>query len=57
MIFIRAKACLKCHEYINVHPDNPISIEIEKRFEKKHAGHSIILVDLDEIKGKYTKFE
>ncbi|MHA1283812.1 MAG: hypothetical protein ACTSQP_15050 [Promethearchaeota archaeon] len=40
-----------------MHPDNPISIEIEKRFEKKHAGHSIILVDLDEIKGKYTKFE
>jgi len=53
---VRARACIRCREYIVIHPDNPVNqIEI-KRFERKHSGHTIVTVDLNEIMGVYTVF-
>ena len=49
------KACIKCHEFIMVHTNNPISQEIEKKFEKKHFCHTLVCMDLDEINDTYQK--
>ncbi|TFF93037.1 MAG: hypothetical protein EU544_06470 [Promethearchaeota archaeon] len=54
---MRARACVKCHEYIVVHPENPIYQSLEQKFNKQHTGHTIISVDLSEIKDTYNKFE
>ncbi|MFO8018872.1 MAG: hypothetical protein R6U96_09565 [Promethearchaeia archaeon] len=54
---MRARTCLKCHEYLVLHPSNPKSKENANRFEKKHRGHNLVTLQLDEIdKGKYTSF-
>ena len=53
---VRARACIRCREYIIIHPDNPVNqIEI-KKFERKHTGHTVVTVDLNEIRGVYTTF-
>ena len=53
---VRARACIRCREYIVIHPDNPVNqIEI-KKFERKHTGHTVVTVDLNEIRGVYTTF-
>ncbi|MFX1312615.1 MAG: hypothetical protein ACFFHD_08395 [Promethearchaeota archaeon] len=54
---VRARACIKCKEYMIIHPDNPINLFDIKKFEKKHIGHTIITVDLSEIKGSYNVFK
>ncbi|MFX0042056.1 MAG: hypothetical protein ACFE8L_04010 [Candidatus Hodarchaeota archaeon] len=54
---MRARACIKCREYIVIHPDNPINQLEIKRFEKKHTRHTIMTVDLSEIKGVYDPFK
>ena len=53
---IRARACVKCKEYMVIHPDNPINQFDIKKFERRHVGHTIITVDLNEIKGSYNPF-
>lgn len=54
---MRARACIKCKEYIVIHPDNPINQLDIKKFEKRHVGHTIMTVDLNEIKGIYNLFK
>ncbi|MFX1316444.1 MAG: hypothetical protein ACFE9T_11310 [Promethearchaeota archaeon] len=54
---MRARACIKCREYIVIHPDNPINQFEIKKFEKRHALHTIITVDINEIKGVYEPFK
>ena len=54
---MRARACIKCREYIVIHPDNPINQLEIKKFEKKHLRHTIMTVDLNEIKGVYDPFK
>jgi len=39
-----------------LYPNNPASIEMEKQFEKKHHNHTVVITDLDEIKGIYRKY-
>ena len=39
-----------------IHPDNPINQFEIKKFERRHVGHTIITVDLNEIKGSYNPF-
>ena len=51
---MRARACIKCREYIVIHPDNPINQLDIKKFERKHTSHTIMTVDLNEIKGTYN---
>ena len=54
---VRARACIKCKEYIIIHPDNPINQFEIKKFERRHTAHTIVTVDLNEIKGLYNPFK
>ena len=53
---IRARACIRCKQYVVIHPENPINQLDIKKFEKKHLYHSIMTVGLGEIKGAYSSF-
>ncbi|MHA2277659.1 MAG: hypothetical protein ACXAC2_17905 [Candidatus Kariarchaeaceae archaeon] len=53
---VRARACIKCREYIVIHPNNPINQAIIKKFERHHMAHTIVTVDINEIKGTYSSF-
>jgi hypothetical protein len=51
---VRCRACIKCKSYLVIHPGNPINQVEIKSFEKKHLGHTVVTVDLNEIKGSYS---
>ena len=54
---MRARACIKCKEYVVIHADNPqnqIKIEL---FERKHHLHTLVTVAIDEIKDQYQVFK
>ncbi len=54
---MRARACIKCKEYVVIHANNPqnqIKIDL---FERKHHLHTLIIVDIDEIKDQYQVFK
>jgi hypothetical protein len=40
--------------YIVIHPGNPVNLVEIKKFEKKHLGHTVVTVDLNEVKGSYS---
>ena len=52
---MRARACLKCKEYVLIHPNNPINQNIIKEFELTHMRHVLITVNLTEIKDQYKR--
>ncbi|MFX0025641.1 MAG: hypothetical protein ACFE8M_04440 [Candidatus Hermodarchaeota archaeon] len=52
---MRARACIKCKEYLVINPTNPINLNNVKLFEKEHRGHTLITVDLSEVKQIYEK--
>ncbi len=52
---MRARACIKCKEYLLINPTNPINLNHIKLFEKDHRGHTLITVDLSEIKATFNK--
>jgi len=54
---MRARACLKCKEYVLIHPDNPINQNTIKEFELSHTRHNLITVNLAEIKGQYKRYD
>lgn len=54
---VRCRACIKCREYIVIHPSNPINQVEIKRFEKVHSGHTIMTTDINEVKGAYSSFK
>ena len=45
----KAKVCFRCKKYINLFPDNPISKEIENKFDSKHTCHPIQIICKDEL--------
>ena len=51
---MRARACIKCKEYVIIHADNPLNQNIIDNFEKQHHLHTLITVNLEEIKDQYT---
>ena len=51
---VRVRACIKCRTYAVIHPSNPVNMLEIKRFEKQHLGHTVVTVDLNEVKGSYT---
>jgi hypothetical protein len=51
---VRCRACIKCRSYIVVHPSNPVNQVEIKTFEKQHLGHTVVTVDLNEVKGSFT---
>ncbi|MHA1499492.1 MAG: hypothetical protein ACTSRT_18345 [Promethearchaeota archaeon] len=50
---IRARACIKCRVYIVIHPNNPLNQVKINTFEKLHHQHTLITINLDEIKDEY----
>ena len=54
---MRARACLKCKEYVLVHPNNPINQNLIKEFELAHMSHNLMTVNLVEIKGQYKRYD
>ena len=54
---MRARACIKCKEYVVIHANNPQNqIKIDQ-FERKHHLHTLITVDINEIKDQYQVFK
>jgi hypothetical protein len=54
---MRARACIKCKEYAVIHPNNPLNQLKITAFEKRHYQHTLITVNLDEIKDEYQPFK
>ena len=50
---MRARACIKCKEYVIIHPNNPLNQNKIDAFERKHHLHTLITINLDEIKDQY----
>jgi len=50
---MRARACIKCKEYMIIHAANPLNQNKIDYFERKHHKHTLITVNLDEIKDQY----
>ena len=53
---VRCRACVKCKKYMIIHPDNPINQVDIKNFERKHTSHTIMTVELSEVKEIYAPF-
>ena len=56
MFKIRARACIKCREYVIIGPNDPKNQELIKTFDGNHRGHTLITLDIDEVKGQYNEF-
>ena len=52
---MRARACIRCKEYVLVHPEDPKNLGEIKQFETKHDKHTLVTLDLGEISQEYTK--
>ncbi|MFX1310037.1 MAG: hypothetical protein ACFE8C_10105 [Promethearchaeota archaeon] len=50
---MRARACIKCKEYVIIHANNPLNQMKVNSFEKRHHLHTLITVNLEEIKDEY----
>ena len=50
---MRARACIKCKEYMVIHANNPLNQSKIENFERQHHLHTLITVNLDEIKDQY----
>jgi len=50
---MRARACIKCKEYMVIHANNPLNQNKMEFFERKHHLHTLITVNLEEIKDQY----
>ena len=50
---MRARACIKCKEYVIIHPNNPLNQNKIENFERRHHLHTLITIDLEEIKDQY----
>jgi len=50
---MRARACIKCKEYMIIHANNPLNRDKIEIFERKHHLHTLITVALEEIKDQY----
>ncbi|MBY9008510.1 MAG: hypothetical protein KGD74_01430 [Candidatus Lokiarchaeota archaeon] len=50
---MRARACIRCKEYMIIHANNPLNQNKIENFERKHHLHTLITVNLEEIKDQY----
>ncbi len=51
---LRCRACIRCKTYVVIHAENPINQVKIKNFERKHTNHTIMTVELNEVKGVYS---
>ena len=54
---IRARACVKCREYEVIHPGDPNNLNLLKLFDLKHKGHTVVTLDIGEVRDSYKHFE
>lgn len=54
---MRVRACIKCKEYVAIHPNNPVNQNIIGAFERAHHLHTLITVNLDEVKDQYLVYK
>jgi hypothetical protein len=54
---MRVRACIKCRQYISIQTNSTINDRKLEEFEKIHKNHSLISVDLTEVKGTYENVE
>jgi len=52
---IRVRACVRCKKYMIINPNDPTNQNQIKSFERDHTGHTLITVELNEIKKFYEK--
>ncbi|MBA7500083.1 hypothetical protein ES704_02836 [subsurface metagenome] len=52
---IRVRACVRCKKYIIINPNDPTNQNQIKSFERVHTSHTLITVELNEIKKFYEK--
>ncbi|MHA1269991.1 MAG: hypothetical protein ACTSPY_09425 [Candidatus Helarchaeota archaeon] len=50
------KACHSCKEYVILDASYE-SQKLERAFDSKHRGHMVQVVQFNEVKEKYKKFE
>lgn len=53
---MRARACIKCKEYVVIHPNNPLNQTKIYQFERRHHLHTLITVNLDEVRESYQMY-
>ncbi|MHA1688524.1 MAG: hypothetical protein ACTSUN_04185 [Promethearchaeota archaeon] len=53
---MRARACIKCKEYVLIRPNDPQNLFLIKEFERIHSGHTLITLDFSEIQDSYTMY-
>lgn len=53
---MRARACIRCKEYIIIHPNNPLNQTHLNHFHLHHSNHTLVTVDLNEIRKEYKLF-
>ncbi len=51
---VRARACIRCREYIIIRENDSSYQELERIFEGNHRGHNLVTLDLDEIRDSYS---
>jgi len=49
----RVRACIKCREYIIIHPNNPLNQVHIKKFNLIHNAHTLVTLDINEVKKQY----
>ena len=54
---MRVRACIKCKEYMAIHPNNPLNQNKIREFERRHHLHTLITVNLDEVKDQYQIYK
>jgi hypothetical protein len=50
------KACHSCREYVRLDASFEAQ-KLERAFDNRHRGHMVQVVQLNEVKDKYTEFE
>jgi hypothetical protein len=48
---------MRCREYVIIHPENPLNQELIKQFEGQHRGHTVVTLDINEVKGSFKNFQ
>ena len=53
MLTTRVRACIKCREYIIIHPNNPANQVHVKKFNLIHTAHPLVTLDINEVKKQF----
>ena len=54
---MRVRMCVKCKEYVPIHPDNVLSLNVVSDFEFRHSKHPVQTIDKREVPEGYNRNE